>query len=277
MKTGKQKDGAEAALSSWNIKKQDLPWADEDGIPMSSLILERNTEYVPPECSAMFRPLPAAQRIALESLEAALVDHGVQADEAPGVVSVAEDQWRAAAYVGGIASSDSTDRAKRQAFQRARIALVSVKRVATQQDRYWVPTKRNKAEQSGTFEEHVPQCSSPMREDLAEQSGTHPFKGVPQCSATAVGTSDPETGPENSFSEIQNVPHVPLANPIPALDETDRALAGAATTKPQARKDLARIAGHPKLLDLDLRIGRLMKAGYLAPLSGGLVRGSNAL
>ena len=59
----------------------------------------------------------------------------------------------------------------------------------------------------------------------------------------------------------------------PSVDAIDRALAGAATAKPQSRKDLARIAGHPKLPDLDQRIGRLLKAGYLSPLSGGLVAG----
>ena len=288
MKTGKQKDGEEAALSAWNIQKQNLPWADEDGEPMNSLVLVRNIDHVPPECSALFRPLPAAQRIALESLEAALVTNGIDVEEAPGVASVAEDQWREAAYEAGISSSDSTDRAKRQAFQRARIALVSAKRVATQKDRYWIPAKRdqrNKAEQSGTFEEHVPLCSSPMREDLAEQSGTLPFKGVPQCSATAVGTSDPETDPATGFTEIQNVPHVPLADPTPDptpasqtqtldLDAIDRALVNAATAQPKLRRDLGRIAGYPDLADLDQRINKLRLAGLLAMQSGKLIKGS---
>mgnify|MGYP003375766960 CR=1 FL=1 len=62
----------------------------------------------------------------------------------------------------------------------------------------------------------------------------------------------------------------------PSVDAIDIALARAATAKPQSRKDLARIAGHPKLPDLDQRIGRLLAAGYLAPLSGGLVAGGAA-
>ena len=60
----------------------------------------------------------------------------------------------------------------------------------------------------------------------------------------------------------------------PPVDAIDRALANAATAKPKSRSDLARIAGHPKLPDLDRRINRLLASNYLAPLSGGLVRGS---
>lgn len=62
----------------------------------------------------------------------------------------------------------------------------------------------------------------------------------------------------------------------PPVDTIDIALARAATAKPQPRKDLARIAGYPKLPDLDQRIGRLLAAGCLAPLSGGLVAGGAA-
>lgn len=62
----------------------------------------------------------------------------------------------------------------------------------------------------------------------------------------------------------------------PPVDTIDIALARAATAKPQSRKDLARIAGYPKLPDLDQRIGRLLAAGCLAPLSGGLVAGGAA-
>lgn len=64
--------------------------------------------------------------------------------------------------------------------------------------------------------------------------------------------------------------------PLTDLDETDRALVAAATSKPAKRKDLAKFAGYPALADLDARINRLMTAGLIGRCNGGLVRGSIA-
>ena len=80
--------------------------------------------------------LSNTQRIALDALRAALVAHGA---EDKGVVTVSEDEWRKAAYDAGIASSDTTQQAKRKAFLRARLDLVSSGKVSTNDGRYWIP------------------------------------------------------------------------------------------------------------------------------------------
>lgn len=159
-------------IATFALKKVPLPWADEDGEPLDSAVLVKAEQTG--TCSAAER-LPAAQRIALDALRAALVEHGI---DDKGVVSVAEDQWRQAAYAAGISSGD-TDRAKRQAFQRARLDLIAKGVVSVFDGRYWIPdprgTNRNKPE-------HVPQCSAGESGGVAEQTGTSSFKDVP-CSA----------------------------------------------------------------------------------------------
>lgn len=164
LRDGDRKD----AIATFELQKVPLPWADVDGDPLNSAVLVK-TEA--PEqtgtCSAF---LPASQRIALEALKTALMAHGV---EDKGIVSVAEDQWRKAAYEVGISSGD-TDRAKRQAFQRAKLDLIAKQRASSLNGRFWIPaptgTNRNKPE-------HVPQCSAGESVGGEEQTGTSSFKG----------------------------------------------------------------------------------------------------
>ena len=118
---------------SWTLEKQSLPWADDEGAPLDSAVL------VPSEITMDLPPsdrLSNTQRMALEALRAALVAHGA---EDKGVVTVSEDEWRKAAYDAGIASSDTTQQAKRTAFLRARLDLVSSGKVSTNDGRYWIP------------------------------------------------------------------------------------------------------------------------------------------
>lgn len=106
----------------------DLGLVDDDMRPMTSLILER-TEYTP-RAKQQEKRLPPQQRIALEALKEATRD-GQQTHI---------DEWRQAAYRKGIAD---TAAAKRQAFSRARTALVDSGIVVVENDFYSIVTKRD--------------------------------------------------------------------------------------------------------------------------------------
>lgn len=176
MRCPKMKDSEAPPPVAWTLTRQALPWADETGAPLNSAVLV-TTEA---EQSGTFfknERLTAAQHIALDALRTALMQHGV---EDHGVVSVAEDQWRQAAYDAGITANDATQQARRRAFQRARESLVAASFVHTHAGRYWVPidgTKRYKAV-------HVPECTAGYGKGEAVQSGTSSFKDVPHVPPT---------------------------------------------------------------------------------------------
>ena len=107
----------------------------------------------------------------LRRMRAALVDHGT---EDKGVVSVAEDQWRQAAYAAGVSDGDSD--AKKKAFKRARLELVAKGKAKTHEGRYWIPITRVGGQKGtkGDMSLYVPDSGG-------GQKGTHPFKGVSPC------------------------------------------------------------------------------------------------
>ena len=207
LKATKFKDAGEPPELAWNWTLQNLPWMelddDDNPVPVTSIVM---TPCDVPQCSSPSRRLPAGQRIAMDALRAALVEHG---NEDRGVVSVAEDEWREAAYKAGI--SNGGDRAQRYAFQRARDALVADERVSSQDGRYWIPdprgTKRNKAEQ-------FPKCSAGTSggevAESEEQSGTYSFRNVPRVPHV------PPPVPPTSGKTTKPAP--PPTNPQPAKD-----------------------------------------------------------
>ena len=233
------------AIVAFNLKKVSLPWADVDGDPLNSAVLVK-AEHVP-QCSANAERLPASQRVALDALKTALIEHGV---EEKGVVSVTEEQWRQAAYSAGISGGD-TDRAKRQAFQRARLDLAAKKRISIVDGRVWIPdprgTNRNKPE-------HVPQCSAGESGDGEERNGTSSFK---RCSAVP---------PQCSPTPEPNVIDSPLARRIlAALDGCPGGI---------ARADLARLVGNGKGASpamIDTEINRLLLNRRIAIVNDRLV------
>ena len=76
------------------------------------------------------------------------MDHGV---EDKGVVSVAEDQWREAAYEAGVSSSAVQD-TRRRAFNRCRDELAEAGKVSTHEGRFWIPRPtRTKPDKTGHF------------------------------------------------------------------------------------------------------------------------------
>ena len=206
IRSTKMKDSDPPPPLAWKMGKQPLPWADDEGAPMDSAVL------VPSEITMDLTPsvrLSNTQRIALDALRSALMAHGAEDN---GVVTVSEDEWRKAAYDAGIAPSDTTQQAKRKAFLRARLDLVSSGKVSTNDGRYWIPapsgTRRyktldqstetgNRAAHEHGFSPtaihlppieggtkrykavHVPLCTARQDGSEAVQGGTHPYRGVP--------------------------------------------------------------------------------------------------
>lgn len=184
----KSRDAEKPSTLSWQLDKVVLPWVDEDEdgelIPMSSLVpvpIEAQPEQPKPEF------LPKSQRIAMDALRAALMEHGV---EDKGVVSVAEDQWREAAYAAGVSDSDKPD-TRKKAFQRCRSELVSAGKVSCLEGRFWVPkptgTKRDKTG-------YCPDVSPGCREEYRDITGHIPL-GMSRC----VPSSDNPASDEEAF------------------------------------------------------------------------------
>ncbi|MBK8184790.1 MAG: AAA family ATPase [Candidatus Competibacteraceae bacterium] len=204
LRSTKMKDSDPPLQLAWTLEKQNLPWCDEEGVPMDSAVLVPSDIQIFPASTT--GRLSAGQRIALDALRSALMAHGAEDN---GVVTVSEDEWREAAYDAGIASIEATQSARRKAFLRARLDLVSSGKVSTDDGRYWIPspsgTRRDKTPTesysiptndtsfsptdshfgsgtsgtSGTKRDNVPSC--PARQDGSEavQNGTHPYRGVP--------------------------------------------------------------------------------------------------
>lgn len=119
-------------IATFELKRVPLPWADCDGDALSSAVLVK-TENAPPQEP----PESDSRRIALNALRDALSMHGEENHPAaPGVVSVSREKWRGIAYEMGI--STKAGQAQKVAFRRALETLTESKRVACQNDRFWI-------------------------------------------------------------------------------------------------------------------------------------------
>ena len=204
----------------WELEVAQLPWVEEDDdgnwIPMTSLVpvpVEAAEEPEKPEY------LPKAQRIAVDALRTALMAHGI---EGKGVVSVAEDQWREAAYAAGVSSSDKQD-TRKKAFNRCKDDLVAAGKVSAHEGRFWIPkptgTKRDKTG-------HCPDLSGGFDEEDRDITGHIPIgmsRNVPAsdnpCFPKATddwATDDDWTdhlcelvGDDSSFYGLSNSKHGP--------------------------------------------------------------------
>ena len=171
----KSRDAGTPSPLSWNLIPVTLPWLEEGDtegswVPMSSLIpipIAAQPEQPKPEY------LPKAQRIALDALRTALMQHGI---EDKGVVSVAEDQWREAAYNAKVSDSEKPD-TRKKAFNRCRNELVSEGKVSCHEGRFWIPkptgTKRDKTG-------HCPEMSPGFEEGQGDITGHIPL-GMSRC------------------------------------------------------------------------------------------------
>lgn len=196
----KMKDGPRPEPLSWRLVPQALPWLTSKRDPINSVVLEPTETSIIAASSS--ERLPASQRIALDALRTALIDHGT---EDKGIVSVAEDQWRKSAYEAGITASDSTQDAKRKAFNRARDNLVAAKKVTCFESRYWIPHNRTKPDISRT----CPDMSGGVPDAQTGQNRTHPYKGCPAVRLSGLpGHAQPVPVPADGISS-----HHPASNP----------------------------------------------------------------
>jgi hypothetical protein len=113
---------------------------DDNGNPITSCVIEPDGAPVSANETSQ-RPLPAAQRRALELLAAAIDKAGVvpsQCDHIPAnTLCVNEGLWREYCYHGQIADSDKPD-AKQKAFKRAATALLAANRVGKWGELLWL-------------------------------------------------------------------------------------------------------------------------------------------
>ena len=117
MVCSKMKDADEPAPLAWILTRQDLPWADEDGVPMNSAVLV--PAIAQSAQSTQSAKLTRPQRIALAALIEIIregEDHALIAD------------WRNAALNAGMTQSESKT-GRYSAFTRAADALVDAGKV----------------------------------------------------------------------------------------------------------------------------------------------------
>jgi hypothetical protein len=188
----KARDSEPPAALSWQLQVAPLPWVEEDDdglwIPMTSLV---PVPVEAPEVEAKQEFMPKAMRIALSALRTALMDHGVEEN---GVVSVADDQWREAAYDAGVSSSDKQD-TRKKAFNRCKADLIEAGKVAVHEGRFWVPKP------TGTKRDITGQCpgSPPGYEGEERDITGHIPLGMSRC-------VPPPTNPTLGSVRAQNDP-----------------------------------------------------------------------
>lgn len=113
----------------------DLKQVDEDGRPITSLVLEQTDQ----KATRRTKKLSGANRIALDALKAVTLESGKATEEA----------WCKEAYARGISPAD-TPEAKRRAFTRARTYLLDNYYIATRDDIYWIQSKDNRTKPDKT-------------------------------------------------------------------------------------------------------------------------------
>ena len=185
----KSKDNDIAPPLAWSLEKQALPWADEDGTPIDSAILEPTAQTEQAAQDRTKSRFSGKTAIALNALRTALMLHGVENN---GIVTVSEDQWRKVSYKSGISSGDSTQNARRMAFNRAREILISAKAVACDDGRYWIPTPRTPRTDPDK-PDICPAMSGPDAEIVVTRTDrTHPHKAAQCADMCGLDNSQPD-------------------------------------------------------------------------------------
>ena len=194
MVCSKMKDADEPAPLTWVLTRQDLPWCDEDGVPMNSAVLVRTAaQPTTVNKSPMFtRP----QRIALSSLIEIIPDgedHALIAD------------WKNAALKAGITQAESKQ-ARYAAFTRAADALVDAGKVKIEEYRCY-PTELPPGKQSKHGKQTVnnvdpvdPGLGSSEEGSAVNKVNTPSLEGVycvyrdDHCAQPTTGEADEDLG-----------------------------------------------------------------------------------
>jgi AAA domain len=135
MKDGPQGDTLVSRLESVEIG------SDEDGEPLTSLVVVGAEQATKPAAPAKTKRLPDGARIALAALQKAINEAGAASPALgqipPGVRGVSVEVWREYAYAFGISASTEA-RACQVAFKRGRDRLVADGVVNMWEDFVWI-------------------------------------------------------------------------------------------------------------------------------------------
>ena len=134
-KIAKVKDGSAVDPFKYTLR-QSVLGVDEDGEDITSCVVEP-TDASPGETRGKPK-LTDPERIALDALDEALIDHGVVqpiASVPNGGRAVSIETWRHHAYRKGIA--DGADEAKKKAFQRVRQSLQAKRMIGIEGEWAW--------------------------------------------------------------------------------------------------------------------------------------------
>ena len=150
----KSKDHEPPADVAFEPESVDCGWMDEDGEPVSSIVL-RETDA--PAHGNKEKPLRGANKIAYE----ALVDLCTAGDILKQSARPAGiEAWRAESYKRSISPSPEQD-SKKKAFNRAVTALRDSGHVSTEEDAYW-PSSLPR--DTGTYRDKTGHCPGQSRD-----------------------------------------------------------------------------------------------------------------
>ncbi len=185
----KMKDSDPPPQLAWTLEKQNLPWCDEEGVPMDSAVLVPTDIQV---FSASKTALTRPQRTAKAALEKLIERDGE---------NVLIGDWRREAIAAGLTQSESRQ-GKHAAFTRAVDALVDagIIHVDGNNCRLCAPSKRQQTpfvdavdaekpvifanktpstrQQTSTFRQHVDAVDGRSSLSPRQHLSTHPFRGV---------------------------------------------------------------------------------------------------
>ena len=193
----KAKDFDPPAPLAWTLEKQPLPWADEDGTPMDSAVLEASTlasTRASTNC-LLTRPM----RVALDALDAAIS----QGDDDSAMIG----DWKKAAIDAGLTQSESRQ-GKHAAFQRAVDALVDAGKVTVDGNRCRLSDRKhvNKPSTNRQHVDAVDAVDAGQGGCQPSTTSTHPYRGVDVLTLT----------PSPTVGEISQPPVAPsLGKPRP--------------------------------------------------------------
>ena len=146
----KLKDGEMPLDSCYRIEPVSLPWKDDEGEAVTSVILQ-STDDEPQELKKR-QPIRGAQRIALDVLAEALAKDGTMpppeevlrecGDETHHFMSVTSLHiWKELCFKRGLSESNDAE-ANRKAFNRAKAGLVEKKAIRIWDYWVWIPVKQ---------------------------------------------------------------------------------------------------------------------------------------
>jgi hypothetical protein len=134
----KQRDGQTGTICTFRLRVIDLG-VDEDGDEVTSCVIEA-ADAEPKTAKQPKSKLPAAAKIALNTLKKALADSGESVPASnhipDGMRVVTVEQWRRFHYVG--TASDMNTEARKKAFQRARETLQAAGLIGLHADHCWI-------------------------------------------------------------------------------------------------------------------------------------------